>query len=85
MSFIDVYFIVTGIIGGLIQWPFKMLGYAFRIPNFKVVYTSGHVEYIFLKKLNMDGGQWAWTGAGGPAKEIFKFGADDISSVFQLY
>jgi len=47
-------------IGGLITTPIavvlQIVGLFLRIPNTKIVYKSGHVEYYFFENLEFEGG-----------------------------
>ena len=82
---LDLYLNTTGVIRGLISCPFRMLAMTIGIPNFKIVYKSGHVERIFLKRISKQGGDWEWESVTGTSKGIVILGVDDIVSVIQLY
>jgi hypothetical protein len=77
---------ISGVIRGIIIFPFRMMGYMMGIPNFKLIYKSGHVEKVFLKAISRDGGgEWEWTTATGSCKSIVIIGVDEVVAVYMLY
>lgn len=78
----------TSFIRNLLLYPFKVLALSLGIPNFKIVYKSGHVEYFFFANLNITESdkitkmEWLKTdNLGNP----FFIGINDIESIVQLY
>jgi len=82
---LKTYIGITGIICSLITWPIRMLFITIGVPNFKIIYKSGHVEKVFLNSINMTNGKWSWETPPGSQKTIVLFGVDDISAVYQIY
>jgi len=85
---LDVFLRITQLLRSMVSWPFRVLFLALGIANFKIVYKSGHVEYLFLKSFNgsiSDGGLSSvkWESLG--SKTPICLGINDIAAVYQLY
>ncbi len=61
----------------------RLLMLFFHVPNFKIVYKSGHVEYYFLAYIRKSRDDvWTWKSY---IKQAFIMGVDDFESIHQLY
>jgi len=81
---------IFGIIRSLLTWPFRMIFYALGVPNIKVVYHSGHVEYYYFKIIKLDYNrsdghitEVAWETVGG--KRPVHLNMHRIESVVEIY
>jgi len=77
---------IMGRIRSLVFFPFRILAFILGIPNFKVLYKSGHVEYLFWSYFSMTPHpkEMQWHNVTG-SKTMIVAGVDDIVAVFQLY
>ena len=86
---LNLFISITTIIRNIISWPFRMLFVALGVANFKIIYKSGHVEYIFLQEFEgkLDKGNLCeakWKSLGD-FKTIIHFGINNIEAVYKLY
>lgn len=85
--------VFIGLIGAcraIITWPLRVIAILLGVPNTKVVYKSGHVEYYYLlrsriEKSTGDGHivEFEWHTA--TQKEPFYINLREIESIVQLY
>ncbi len=71
-------------ISTMLCFPIRMLFIFLQVPNFKIVYKSGHVERLFLHNISYNHPTWKWDSANCLKTPIL-LGGDNIVSIFQLY
>ena len=79
-----------GIIRSLITFPFRVLFIIIGVPNIKIVYRSGHVEYYYFKNIEL-----SWSSTDGHItdatwetvgdKRPVHINIREIESVVELY
>jgi hypothetical protein len=72
----------------MITFPLSFIGLILGVPNVKIVYKSGHVEYYFFENWGVDREgsnitSVTWKTAG--AKRPFHLGLENIESIVQLW
>ena len=85
---LDMFIMVTASIRSILSWPVRLLLLTLGVANFKIIYKSGHVEYLFLNNFEgtTSGGGLAsiqWHSLGGKAP--VHIGVNKISAVYKLY
>ncbi len=81
---VSLFFLANsgGVVISILTFFPRLLMIFFHVPNFKIVYKSGHVEYYFLEYIRNNGGKWSWKAYG---KTPLLMGVDDFESIHQLY
>jgi hypothetical protein len=87
-DFSDVLIFLSAIIRVIIIWPFRCIAIILAIPNAKIVYRSGHVEYYFFRSINAKHNGGKVTSLEWDSVTLRKpmiINIDEIESIHQLY
>ena len=54
MTFYQRLMWLSGVLRSMSSFPVRFIFGLLGVPNFRIVYKSGHVEYWFFKKIDVD-------------------------------
>ena len=73
----------------ILSWPFRVIALMIGVPNVKIVYKSGHVEYYYFqtysKTVNAEGHLTGMKWCANEHSCPFHIGINDIESIRTLY
>ena len=75
-------------IRSILSWPIRVLFFCLGVPNCRIVYKSGHIEYHFFNTFNMNHNGDEITSANWETLDgtkIMHIGLNNIESITWLY